>query len=190
MIKSKYYLSALLSVFFLTLSTHNALALLGVNPYIDLNGGYAFSDSKTINGADNQKDSGFGYNINAGVMFMELVGIEAGFTQYPDVTYRYNGNDQSASLYGYDLALKGDAPLPLTGLSLVGKLGIGRLNQGSLNFSGSQISSEKGNNLYWAMGLKYDLSFGFYTQLLYQVNQGSSNIPSSSLLSLGLGFQL
>ncbi|MCF6775324.1 porin family protein [Thiotrichales bacterium 19X7-9] len=190
MINIKRIICMCIMLSFIILPLKNASALIfGGGPYIDINGGYAFSDSLTVQNAVNQKDNGYGFNINAGWMVMPLVGIEAGFTHYPDVKYRYNGNDQSASLYGYDLAVKGQAPLAF-GFSLIGKVGIGRLNQSSFDFTGNSIASQKGNNLFWAVGLKYELVYGFYSQLIYQVNQGSSNIPTSSMLTLGIGYQL
>ncbi|MCF6765850.1 porin family protein [Thiotrichales bacterium 19S3-7] len=188
--KFKRIIAICISIGFVLLPLKNASALiLGGGPYVDINGGYAFSDSLTVQNAVNQKDNGYGFSVNAGWMIVPLVGIEAGYTKYPDVKYRYNGNDQTASLYGYDIAVKGQAPL-VYGFSLIGKVGIGRLNQGSLEFSGNTISSQKGNNLFWAVGLKYELVYGFYSQLIYQVNQSSSNIPTSSMLTLGIGYQL
>lgn len=173
-----------------SISSANAMLGAGIGPYVDINGGYGFSDSNTINSAVNQKNSGFGYNINAGWMFIPFIGLEAGYTKYTDVTYRLNNQNQSASSDSYDIAIKGVAPLPLTGFSLYGKLGVGQLRQGSLNFSSNNIDKQTANNLYWAVGAKYDIALGFYSQLQYAVQQGGNSLPSNSLLSLGIGYQL
>ncbi|MCF6767494.1 porin family protein [Thiotrichales bacterium 19S11-10] len=180
MIKRLSYLLFLFTLF------SNAWA---IGPYIDINGGYTFSGPNTISNAVNQKDGGLGYNLNVGWMIVPIVGVEAGFINYPDVTYRYNATNQSASLSSYNIAVKGDAPLPMDGLSLIGKLGIGRLNQGSLDFTNNKIDKKHNNNLFWGLGFKYKLAHGFYSVIQYQVNQGEG-LPSSALLSFGLGFEL
>jgi len=88
--------------------------------YGELNAGYGKVDESITNSHKNEHD-GFGASAFLGYKFNPYLGIEGGYTEYPDENF--DNNIKGSQNFAVDIALKGILPLGHTGLSLFIKAG-------------------------------------------------------------------
>ncbi|MDC0535812.1 porin family protein [Francisellaceae bacterium] len=153
--------------------------------YGDVNLGYANTGSNSIDGWDNQKKGLLGYQVNVGIFFLPFLAAEVGYNGFTDLEYTNNNQTENPSLNGYHVALKGQVDLPID-LYVMGKVGLGSLTQSSF----SNVGSQTNYNFYWSVGAGYDLTKMFYLEAAYMQIQGSQQVPTAGLLSLGIGINL
>ena len=174
----KTTISALIAI---TLFSTQAHALF----YADIDAGYANTGANTVNGWENQRNGLFGYQANVGIYFLPFLAAEVGYNGFTNVDYKQNNVSSNASLNGYHVALKGEIDLPLD-LYVMGKGGIGSLVQGSF----SNVDTKTNYNFYWSVGAGYNLTDTFYFEGAYTQMQGSNDVPTAGLISLGVGINI
>mgnify|MGYP003676235783 CR=1 FL=1 len=160
---------------------------LSTGPYADINIGIAnTADNSYSTGFQNQKKNKFAGGLNIGYMFMPNFGVEVGYANYNKVSYEQPVTlaKGSASLYGFDVALKGVYGLPV-GPYLFAKAGIGYLIQDAV------VNEPKYRRatFFWGGGVGYDIFMGVYTQLTFTQNVAPGPVPRVFMTTLGLGYK-
>lgn len=130
-----------------------------------------------------------------GYDLFSLMGIEAGYTYF---THGSNLNNLgSPSATAYDLSVTPGFVIPLTQLTVFGRLGVDALSPGLGQSWGSQLGGPLQYNLEWGGGIKFSLPISSLFVRAEYINYGSapatnnthvSIAPSALLLDLGMGF--
>lgn len=177
-----------LSAFLLAGLSFNSWADTG--PYVEFNLGYSTTGSSTIDKSIDlvkQEDGHFGYNLNAGLMFLGFGG-EIGYTRYADIQYHNAGSNAPADLYGLHLAFKsehGFGPI-----FVMGKLGVGQLHRGEVSVNSVKEARTEKTGLYYGFGLGVTFMPTLSLVAQYQQILSSGDMPNAALTSLGINWTL
>ncbi len=182
----RYFLPAVLASLFIAGS-----AFAATGPFVEANLGYSGTGTANISdlsGDYQQKNKNhFGWNVNAGMMFMGL-GVEAGYTRYADIAYNHGNESAPANLYGTHLALRSVSNLGP--IFILGKIGYGQLNRGGFSLGEATFRSHQSSGLFWGFGLGLKIMPPMTVQAEYQQTQGNNNLPTANMMSLGIGYTL
>lgn len=165
--------------------------------YVEGNVGRSQQTDKSFPG--DVKNTGFGWNINAGYKFTQYVSGEVGFTHYAETRIRAPGYSTVATdqHYSYDLAGKLTLPILNSGIDIFGKAGVGRIN------SYTEIKNRAGvaaNNYYFNTGVHSHtvpyfgsgLEFAIINNLMINAQweraKGTNQTGDLDLYSVGLAF--
>lgn len=159
--------------------------------YIELNGGYSNAESNMlhINNIDinSQKNKHWGGNINLGEQFLGLIGLEAGYTDYGNLTWNNGNASANSRLSSYQLAAVYQHSLGPAYIQT--KLGIGYLTRDGFDLGFIKVAKAQNTNLYWGIGGGLNLTENWYSILQFQRLHESNSNPTVSLMSLGLGYR-
>lgn len=166
--------------------------------YLEANAGSANLTKKSYPG--DASTSGLGGNVNFGYKFFPYMGVEAGYSQYPNSTISTpssvippNAKAATDKHYSYDLAVKGIYPICQTGLELFGKLGGGHVTS-NMNIknatAAAAIGVSAGNHndtsYYLGAGAQYYFIPELAVVVQWQRANGSSATGTWDLYSGGL----
>jgi opacity protein-like surface antigen len=171
-----------------TVLSFNAFADTG--PYVELNLGYSATGTSSIDKTKQlvkEQSSHFGYNLNAGVLFLGF-GAEAGYTRYADINYHDNSTSAPADLYGLHLALITDHTFGP--LMLFGKLGYGQLHRGSFSVDDVKTDSTEKSGLYFGFGGGFKFTSNLAAIVQYQQIVGKGDMPDANLTSAGIRWMI
>ncbi len=159
--------------------------------YLELNGGYSNAESNTLNvnnvDLNSQKNKHWGGNINLGEQFLGLIGVEAGYTDYGDLTWTNGNTSTNSRLSSYQLAAVFQHSVGPAYIQT--KLGVGRLSRDSFDLGAVKVAKTQNTNLYWSSGGGLNLPENWYSILQFQRLHGSNGNPTVNLTSLGLGYR-
>jgi len=197
----------LLTSIAIAIVTPSAIAMTGLGTmplpqgwYAEGNYGLTKSTGKSYPTHTN-KNSGTGWNVNAGYKFMPYVGIEAGYTRYAATRLQNTAGTTAAhdNHQAVDLAVKGIAPLGCSGVELFGKLGINRISSkiSGVNASAAAVNSltfdTRGKNstgLYLAAGAQATFTPYIQANLQWAQAYGNNSTGNQALYSLGISYIL
>src|SRR3990167_308040 len=135
--------------------------------YVEGNAGQSQLSNKSYADASSTKNTGFGWNVNAGYKFMTFFAMEMGYTNY----YHTNIEAPSGSTagqdnhYSYQIDLKGIWPIVDSGAELFAKLGATHIksmvsitNTTAANSISLVRSSHTGVGLFFGLGGDYNFT--------------------------------
>jgi hypothetical protein len=181
----------------LIMKTANAAMPLPSGWYLEGNVGRSQQSDKSFPG--NVKNTGFGWNVDAGYKFTEYVSGEVGFTHYAQTRIRApNGSTVATDqVFSYDLAGKLTLPVATTGLNIFGKAGISRINSYTEIQDPAAVNA---NKYYFNTGLHTHTcpyfgagaEFGILNNLLVNTQwmraKGTNQTGDVDLYSVGLAY--
>ena len=180
----------LLILVLFSLTTFSFASWADTGPYVEFNLGYSSTGSSSIDKAVDlvkKENSHFGYNLNAGLMFLGFGG-EVGYTRFADINY-HNGTDSApADLYGLHVAFKsehGFGPI-----FVMGKLGCGQLHRGQVTVSKVKEDRSEKSGLYYGFGAGFTFMPTLSLVAQYQQILGTGSMPNAALTSLGINWTL
>ncbi|OGT55290.1 MAG: hypothetical protein A3F43_03475 [Gammaproteobacteria bacterium RIFCSPHIGHO2_12_FULL_42_10] len=157
--------------------------------------------SATLNNQDTPNNvsvsgSGLGANANVGYKFMPFLGIEIGYTRYPNGPWKISSSDTkigNSTYYSYDAAAKGIVPIIDSGLEAFAKVGVGHIvshlsitDSTSANSVSVGGSSHSATGLFTGLGLQYYLMPEIAFLAEWTRMQGSSSTGNEQLISGGI----
>ncbi|MES2218271.1 MAG: outer membrane beta-barrel protein [Pseudomonadota bacterium] len=141
----------------------------------------------------------FGYHINP------YAGLEFGFEHYGNATYKLpNGfevscNDPSIRENGFDMEGVASLPLVKSGFSVFAKLGMAVMYAGSsgslegdktLDPCGSGTSSKAAARPLYGVGVSYDLTQNWVTDISFTRVNGGGNIQTADMIALSFSYHI
>jgi hypothetical protein len=164
--------------------------------YLEANGGSATVTDQSNTTGVKTSSSGWGYGGNAGYKFLPFLGLEIGYTSYPNVVWKQQPSDSkigTQKYYSYDVAAKGILPLMDTGVEAFGKVGIGHLvahlsvsDASAAQSVGVSGATHSATGLLWGGGLQYYFMPEFAVVGQWARVQGSNATGNESMLSGGV----
>jgi len=142
--------------------------------------------------------SGLGAGINVGYKFNPFMAFEFNGTHYADTVIKdVNTTVARDSHYSYSAQGKLMFPLGSSGASVVGKVGVSRL-QSNLKISNCGVAAQNGltcqtvshyaTGLYLAAGGEYSVTPNLLTNIEIARAQGNSHTGDAAILSLGASY--
>lgn len=180
----------LLAALALTTALVSTAAMADTGPYIEGNLGYSATGTSSVQKARElvkKQDNHFGYNLNAGVLFLGF-GAELGYTRYSDIQYHDSTGSAPADLYGLHLALK--TQHSFGPIFIMGKIGYGQLHRGTFKVNQIQQDKTEKSGLYFGFGGGVKFMPTLAAVLQYQQIMGRGNMPDANLTSIGINWSL
>ena len=180
----------IVALIFLSLLSCSFASRASTGPYAEFNLGYSSTGSSSIDKAVDlvkQEDTHFGYNLNAGIMFLGFGG-EVGYTRYADINYHNATSSAPTDLYGLHLAFKSEHSLGP--IFVMGKLGWGQLHRGEVTVANVQEASSEKSGLYYAFGAGFTFMPTLSLVAQYQQILSTGDMPNAALTSVGLNWTL
>jgi hypothetical protein len=163
--------------------------------YIELNAGSAHLSNDDYPGSTTS--SGIGYNGNLGYKFMPYVGVEGGYSTYPDTKIKNEAGSRAADVrhYSYDLALKAILPVSDSGFEGFAKIGVGRMVS-NIKISDAAVATPLGvdngshssTGVYMGVGAQFYFTPEIAVVAQWQRAQGNSSTGSEDLFGIGVNF--
>lgn len=166
------------------------VSLADTGPYVEFNLGYSSTGSSSIDKAVDlvkQEDTHFGYNLNAGLMFLGFGG-EIGYTRYADIQYHGDNDSSAADLYGLHVAFKSEHSLGP--IFVMGKIGLGQLHRGEVTVANVKEARSEKSGLYYGFGAGVTFMPTLSLVAQYQQILGTGDMPNAGLTSLGINWTL
>jgi hypothetical protein len=162
--------------------------------YVEGNVGSSRATNKTYGSNTSTKNTGFGFNLDAGYKFAPYFAAEVGYTSYAKTTVKSAGTNVAKDThYSYDIAGKGIFPVSDTGLELFAKVGLARSNShvvitNSTAAAGLGIATgtSSSSGLYLALGGDYSFMPTLAVNAQWAQAKGNSNTGTLSIYTLGL----
>ena len=163
-------------------------AFASTGPYIETNIGYSSTGTSNIDKTEKlikSQSEHFGYNFNAGVMFLGL-GVEAGYTRFADLKYHQGSSSDATDLYGLHLAIKSQHSIGP--IFIMGKIGYGQLYRGTFKVSDISVDSKKTSGLYFGFGAGIKFMPMLSAVMQYQQIQGQGDMPDANMTTIGINY--
>jgi len=156
--------------------------------YVGAAGGYGQVGEKITNATTD--NDGFVYLFNAGYQFDKYIGLEAGYTGFPNI--KANGVSVIKNNNIVDIAAKATIPFE-SGFKVFGKVGVARVTsrnlEGLLNSSGEDVSGTHTKILpYLGVGIGLPVSQNVDLELQVAGTPKSNLIPAMYAATIGLTF--
>lgn len=159
--------------------------------YLEANAGYA-KVNETVEFATDNKNTGFGWNVNLGYKFTPYLAAELGFYGYPNEDFTIYDYSLAKGKNNYAVAVAGKGIVPLGDyVSLFAKLGVGLANHELQNEYLKYVNAGSHSGAVALVGA--GMAFALTDNLAF-VAQGSAtskssdNIPPMYLGTLGLSY--
>lgn len=163
--------------------------------YLEGNAGSAHLSNTNYSGSTSS--SGIGGNANLGYKFMPYVGVEVGYSQYPNSEVKDSVGTKAAIIkhYSYDIAARAILPVSDSGFEGFAKLGVGRMqsstnieDETAANNIGFESGSHSSTGVYMGVGASVYFTPELAGVVQWQRAQGSSSSGTEDLYSIGISF--
>lgn len=167
--------------------------------YLEGNVGVSKEQNKKYPGPGTVKNTGFGWNVNAGYKFTPFVAAEIGYTHYADALIKNSAGTQAArdKHFSYDIAAKLMLPIAASGLELFAKVGAVRMNSNvtvtnaaaaAVNGLTFNTGTHTATNIYYGGGAEYAFTPYLLANAQWVRAKGSRATGDGDLYSLGLSY--